>query len=515
MKKLLVFLVIFSSILSFSFMVQPLVQNIEAKPGEEVEVQYVMSNTTKVKEDINLTITGVFINEKKDGWVLDQNYSRSAANWIEYNPNITLLPNEKTTQKFKIKVPFGTAGSYFAAFNFSSNAPVTSGQVAYKMNFLTVVQILVSGQGSKEKITVSSATPTLIKENGELLGINLDLDVKNPSDWVSSVWGRIDVKSDELRKILASIDIPEENGTFVSPKKGKSLNYKINKLLPPGDYKIQMALNYGYHKYYFGKTTYESTFTVPAEIEKNRKSLFLSTDIKELYTKIEKRKSSRGIQVNPKNLTLNILNNDYVEAIVTPKINTDFNPNGSNNNFKRLINPKFVQIRPLRDIRARPYTEKGNSLRIMADYRRADLESLKGEYYGNLELSAKGELKSKTLTKTLIVPIIIDFGDNTYNFDSNATLDASTLLINVENTGNSRVKFDASIFVMNSKTGEKIGDDINLKNLIVYPDCSYTIKQDIKIGDADKIIIKYKYLDGFDSNGNQLYSDKTFEIKIK
>jgi len=522
MKKygLILTFLIFSAVF-FPFIIQPLLQTIEANPGSDVLIEFVTTNDGQTTENINIDVGGAYIDSKNPAWVVDDSYSRSFEDWIQYPSTLSVLPGEKSVQQFTVKVPSSAAGSYFVGFNFSSANAITTGQIAYKMNFIAVVHLIVTGQGNREKVEISQATPTMVKENGELKGIKLDLNIYNPSDWLTNTYGRIDIVSNDLKKMLATIDIPENEGNYITPQKSRDISFQIEKLLPPGEYQIKMVFDYGYQNYFKGKMNYEIPFIIPAEVENDRKSLYISTDLKEIYIKNEKRSTARGIQVNPQYTTINILNNDYVNANVSAAIIDNFSADGFDGEYTRKIDPSFVTLKGRNEINARAYTERGNSLTVSSDYRRSDLTKYSGQYFGYLDIDAKGELNSKILEKTMRIPIIVDFGENTWNLE---TLDAKVMksgengkiYITLKNTGNSYIDYEINAIKLISANSERVGEDIKVSEMsTIYPDCKINIEKDIPLEEnVDQIILTLKYLRQIDSNGNKIYDSKNITIKF-
>lgn len=525
MKKLL-FILFFTYISAavFGFMVQPLIQTIQANPNEEKEIEFILSNTTNSPETVSIITKGVYIDPAGKGWIYDDSYERSFVSWVTMPNELRILPGEKSIQKFKVKVPSNAAGSYFASFTFTSASPITTGQVAYRINYVGVVQLIVSGQGNKEKTFVNSSKADLVKEAEELKGIRLELEISNPSDWIASVWGRIDIKSDSMKKIVASLIIDQNDSEFVSPKKTRTLVFNIDRVIPPGTYQVQFAMDYGYQDFYKGKTNFQTELIVPAEIEQSRKTLLLSTDPKELYVKIEKRASSRGIQVNPVNTNVLIVNSDYVDATVTPSLVNDFSGFTGVEGYSRLMDSKYVTLRTTKDILSRAFASSSSPVTLTFDYRRATLDSLKGEYYGYLNLDASGKLSEKTLVKNIQLPIIVDFGENNYTMTvtgKDATLSedktVAHISLKLKNEGNSRIKYDMLVYKFNSQTNQMVGESTKpYQNVYIYPDTEVTINYDLALEEnADKITVQIIHTMGTDTAGNPITKQESIDFKVK
>lgn len=124
-----------------------------------------------------------------------------------------------------------------------------------------------------------------------------------------------------------------------------------------------------------------------------------------------------GVQVNPVNTNVLIVNSDYIDATVTPSLVNDFSAFAGVEGYSSAYDSKYVTLRTTRDILSRAFASSSSPVTLTFDYRRAALDSLNGEYYGYLNLDASGKLSEKTLVKNIQVSIIVDFGENNYTID--------------------------------------------------------------------------------------------------
>lgn len=93
-----------------------------------------------------------------------------------------------------------------------------------------------------------------------------------------------------------------------------------------------------------------------------------------LYISVPKEMSTREYITTPQQETLTILNNDYIDA----NLSIDFISSTVDIPLERSINPKYISENPSK-ISLKP-DEKGE-INLIADYRRANLQNLEGEFF--------------------------------------------------------------------------------------------------------------------------------------
>lgn len=519
-RYLLLYTFILLVFTGFSFMVQPLSQSIEVDPGDQKTIELVISSTTPNQETINVTASGLYSTNVDDDWISDDNYNRSCANWLTLPEQITINSGESIVLKIDVDVPVNTVGSYFAGLTFKSAISSEIGQIAYKFSYMSVLQIVVKGRGNRDILQIQEATSTVIMKGNYFEGMRLQFDAYNPSDWLGGVWGKIDIKSDEQRRILSSLDIEQKDAKIVFPKKDKEFQYDIERLIPPGNYTLQLILDYGYKDYYKGKLTKEFDFSISDEVEKNRQNLLLKLEKDSIFENMELRETSRGLYTNPKYINFKAYNYDYVDINITPKIDGNFIPKGfSEDNYTRNIDTEYVQIRPDKDILSRAFYPSGDQIRLFIDYRKADLSKYKGEYYGYLVLNYSGELNSKTIENQQKIPIILNFGNNDFQLNhelKNTKITNGILTGNLEftNTGNSSIK--VSVEQTNYDVDEqKIIENRTIYEDTIYPDCSINLNLNTEVQESvDSVIYNIEYIT-YDEEGKSISKKDTYEVEIK
>jgi hypothetical protein len=521
MKKfvfLFVFILLFTSI--FSFMVQPLSQTIEVEPGDNPTIEIIVSSTAPTQEIINVTASGLYSSGVDDDWISDDNYNRSCAEWLTLPDQITINPSQSIVLKIDIDVPVNTVGSYFSGINFKSAVSADLGQIAYKFSYMSVLQVIVKGRGNRDMLELKQATTTVIMSGNYFEGMRVEFEALNPSDWLSGVWGKIDIKSDEQKRILSSLEIPQEKAKVVFPDKNKMFQYDIERLIPPGDYTLQLILDYGYKDYYKGKLTKEFDFSISDEVEKNRQNLFVRLEKDVIFENMEMRETSRGLYVNPIYVNFKAFNYDYIDINIDPVVEAQFQPKGfSGENYPRVINADYVQIRPDRDILSRAFYPSGDQIRLFIDYRKAELSEFEGEYYGYLVLNYSGELNSRSIRNTQKIPIILNFGNN--NFELNHELlntkvrnNILEAMLNLENAGNSRIGVSIEQVDYDFDT-QKIVNNEEIFNETIYPECSIELELNTEFDETvDSIIYNIEYLT-YDEDGKTISQKDTYEVEIK
>ena len=504
----------------FSFMVQPLSQTLEVEPGDQLTIELIISSTTPTQEVINVTASGLYSSEVNDDWISDDNYNRSCANWLTLPDQITLSSGQSIVLQIDVDVPVNTVGSYFAGLTFKSAVSSEIGQIAYKFSYLSVLQIVVKGRGNRDNLTLPSATTTVIMNGNYFEGMRVEFESFNPSDWLSGVWGKIDIKSDEQKRILSSMTIEKDKAEVVFPKKNKMFQYDIQRLIPPGEYTLQLILDYGYKDYYKGKITKEFNFMISDEVEKNRENLFVKLEKNEIFESMDLRETSRGLYTNPKYINFRAYNYDYVDITIEPKIQDEFIPKGfEGEKYTRNIDSEYVQIRPDKDILSRAFYPSGDQIRLFIDYRKADLSEYKGEYYGYLDLNYSGELNSKIIENQEKIPIILNFGKNVFDLKHNLL---NTQIKNnnitgdlkLENHGNSRI--EVIIEQLDYDIDEqKILETIDIYNDVIYPECVINLNLNSEFDESvDSIIYNIEYIT-YDEDGKTLSQKDTYEVEIK
>ncbi|MGM0641228.1 MAG: hypothetical protein ACQESN_07405 [Thermotogota bacterium] len=504
----------------FSFMVQPLSQTLEVEPGEQLTIELILSSTAPTQEVINVTASGLYSSSTDDEWISDDNYNRSCAKWLTLPDQITLSSGQSIVLQIDVEVPVNTVGSYFAGLNFKSAVSSDIGQIAYKFSYLSVLQIVVKGRGNRDNLTLPSATTTVIMNENFFEGMRVEFEAFNPSDWLSGVWGKIDIKSDEQKRILSSLNIEKENAEVVFPKKNKMFQYDIQRLIPPGEYTLQLIMDYGYKEYYKGKITKEFNFMISDDVEKNRENLFVRLEKNQIFESMDLRETSRGLYTDPKYVNFRAFNYDYVDITIEPEIQDIFTPKGFNGErYTRNIDSEYVQIRPDKDILSRAFYPSGDQIRLFIDYRKADLSKYKGEYYGYLDLSYFGELDSKIIKNQEKIPIILNFGNNEFELKHNLL---NTKIINnkitgnfnLENLGNSRIEVILEQLDYDIDE-QKILETKEIYNDSIYPDCVISINLNSEFDESvDSIIYNIEYIT-YDEEGKSLSQKDTYEVEIK
>ena len=175
-----------------------------------------------------------------------------------------------------------------------------------------------------------------------------------------------------------------------------------------------MELNYGYKNYLQEKYVLEKEFTIPETIYLDRKAINFVVNKNKLYISVPKEMSTREYITTPQQETLTILNNDYIDA----NLSIDFISSTVDIPLERSINPKYISENPSK-ISLKP-DEKGE-INLIADYRRANLQNLEGEFFGTVQLISEGYSREKIFYNTTKIPTVINFGNNKYEVKSNVT----------------------------------------------------------------------------------------------
>ncbi|RAP00019.1 hypothetical protein PW5551_00285 [Petrotoga sp. 9PW.55.5.1] len=348
-------------------------------------------------------------------------------------------------------------------------------------------------------------------------GVFFPIELVNKSIWEIELWGSIILYSLENNQLVFQKDFPKEQSITLFPntKKGKDLFFE--KYLEPGKYKIRIEIHYGYKDFFENIHIYEKEFNITSNLYSDRKELNLKTNVDYMYVNIPKTMSSREYITTPQESSFKIINNDILDMqldILTEVSSSTFNPERMVDNEKFLIVPQKQFILE---------SSKYKDIEVIADFRRANLIEMNGEYFTNILLFAhsKGE---ENLQKRIELPFIFDFGDNIYNIDSstkiedvnslNAFYDEVDLSFEIQNKGNSSVYVSTTIKKWNSTTNRQVGKDITvgeLNYLIPGDNIEFFTQLDVELG-IDKIFVKFSYFKG--SNPNELLDIQTHIIDL-
>ncbi len=219
----------------------------------------------------------------------------------------------------------------------------------------------------------------------------------------------------------------------------------------------------------------------------------IETIPKEINIDIEKHNTSRGIEVIPFT--------KIFEVEIDDETTLSYELKSIHNELK-----DFVKI-----------NLKDNIFKIIVDFRLADLLNLKGSYVYNLEIIFE---KYDIISEIITVPILINFGDNYYDFRINPNLyyinedNKGYVSFTVQNNGNSVIYYSVELIKFSSKTFERFGENltINDKNFL-EPNKTKIIDKTFYVEkEIDKFLIIIEYLNGYYDDGEPYYERINLEL---
>lgn len=479
MKKVCFFLIVLTiSSLCFSLKIDKYFINIDLIDYKEVVVPFVFVNDKNYEQIIQI-----------------KNLSKNDFVDISYPKTIYLNPYETQNVNFVVSPTKINVGSYFFFFQFSieNNFINEIGNIYFPILF----RINIIPQFDYHP-TVEIYSGDLHISYEDKLGTIFPFTITNDSNLILEISGNFRLTSKENSNFIVEKPLFEGYQSAILPQTEKDFEIFIDRYLKPGKYRIRMELNYGYKNYLQEKYVLEKEFTIPETIYLDRKAINFVVNKNKLYISVPKEMSTREYITTPQQETLTILNNDYIDA----NLSIDFISSTVDIPLERSINPKYISENPSK-ISLKP-DEKGE-INLIADYRRANLQNLEGEFFGTVQLISEGYSREKIFYNTTKIPTVINFGNNKYEVKSNVTSielipinkfnKNLNFKIDIENTGNSTLLYQIKINKFNKQIGKKVGEEIRiLPEKPILPEQSISINNQliVELG-VDTIIIDIEY----------------------
>jgi len=425
---------------------------------------------------------------------------------VSYPKEFSLLPYEREKVDFLLKSSKSSHGTHILAFSVTveNNTPVDS-KIA-KISFPIVIKIMQINT-SNMQIPIDMYCDIPFLSNEDKLGTFFPVQLSNNSNWEVEVWGTFSLYKLRDGELIFQKSIFKDQSINLLPHTNKESNIFIKKYLAPAEnYRIRAEIYYGYKNYYQEKYVYEKEFKISEDLYKERNMVNITTEPQQIYIKIPKRMSPREYITTPVEFPFDIVNNDFLDMSVFFYFEL---VNNDQNFFNRKANEKYLSITP-KELSIPKYQNAETNL--TADYRRANLVELTGEYYTNLTLIFENSEKTKTLRSQIDILVTIDFGDNIYNSESKVYIKENNILnefynnitigFEIKNTGNSSIHYDIYMKKWNSTTNSQVGEEIIFKSkqaLLPEQTDELTEKLVTELG-VDKILIKVITSKANDSN---------------
>ncbi|PNR95144.1 hypothetical protein [Petrotoga olearia] len=433
---------------------------------------------------------------------------------VSYPNEISLLPYETKKADFLVKGSKSTEGTHIITFSVSveDNLPIDS--KVSKISFPIIIKI-VDLNTSNMQISLDMYCGSPFISNKENLGTFFPIRLSNNSNWEIDVWGTFSLYKLSNNHLIFQKSLFQDKSINLLPHTSKEGDIFIEKYLVPEEYKIRAELYYGYKDYFQEKYVYEKEFKISEDTYKERKMANINTYPDQIYIKIPKQMSPREYITTPVEFSLDILNNDFLD------INVFLDFEKQENFFNRNTNYKYLSITSNEFSIPKYQKVEAN---LIADYRRSNLVELRGEYYANLSLIGENNDETQVVQSKINIPVIIDFGDNTYNSELNVYIKENNILNNfynnitisfeIKNTGNSSINYDIYLKKWNSTTNSQVGNKIIVKSqqpLLPGQTDEFTEKLVTELG-VDEILIEVVTSKGTDPS--EIIKVENYALKI-
>ncbi|MBD3282129.1 MAG: hypothetical protein GF387_00780 [Candidatus Portnoybacteria bacterium] len=292
MKEKIVFMVFLVAMLfsiTYAFRVSPVRFNLTIPRGETQE--FVLNFTTSkgieteslllYPTDISMKRNGALVFERKEG------FKHSAVPWIDIaKSEINLLGSQTKEVNFSISVPLrAEPGEYYAVImceptrSTAMKAEQRPFMVNMKQRVAVVIVLDVPGRIYKKEGEAISAE---VKESNNKLKIISTF--QNKGNIHLDVLGTVYVRSKDGKTMYAQVVMQPMGGgkkeAFIFPGNARDFVGTIERPLPPGEYVVDVAYDYGYK---FRKARLQSAFSITREVEENEdKAEFLVINLEEI-----------------------------------------------------------------------------------------------------------------------------------------------------------------------------------------------------------------------------------------
>lgn len=426
--------------------------------------------------------------------------------FIEYPQEIRLKPYETKMVVFDIISLRQTSGTYFLFFQLEITKPFNEIFNKMKVSIPFLIEINLLEKNFHPVIKFNSYDFGILSDREK--GLIFPSEILNKSNMKLDFWGSFRVFTKDNLLVSEKV-LTKENAISVLPYSNRKFDIFVEKYLIPDKYQFRVEIYYGYKSFFQERYIFEKEFYVTENLYDSWRSFNLLSDIKYIYLKIPKVMSPREYITFPQEISFNISNNDFVTLVVDPTLIY------ANIPLDRIVKEKYLKLSPEK-FELKAYDKK--KVNLIADYRRADLSNLKGEYFGIL--SAKAE---NLMMDSIRIPIILDFGDNDYKISqivsssNKSKIDDFTNLVElnakIENNGNSSAFYLITVKKWIDKIGRQVGDNIYFNsNVPLLPGESITINEEFEVEmGIDKLIIDVEYYKG---PNREILSKETYILEL-
>ena len=225
--------------------VEPLILDIEAKPGDTKEFELNLL-PSKAEETAALNLYSFTQQETGSLSYKEGNPDQhNVLNWLDLPEEVTVPPGEEVTVNGEVSVPFEAEGSHTAVVMVE---PVVENQegITLQVRYAVRINVHVNSPGLREKVELKNFELKADEEDQPIVATRLH----NNSSLMYNAAGEVTVR-DENRQLIERVPIRSEyaarnnnSATTLYPGSEVIFNGQITEALTAGTYDLQLFLKY-------------------------------------------------------------------------------------------------------------------------------------------------------------------------------------------------------------------------------------------------------------------------------
>jgi len=243
-----------------SFMMMPLIQDVETKAGEEKNLEFIVLTGPGKFQTIHLRIYLLDFNLTQEGEIQffpSGTLKRSCALWCKINHSlIDMQPQEKREITVTIKTPKKVYGGYYAALVVES-IPKASAKLDVSTieiwRVISLIEVTIKGEETIHKKAIISEIKVQHKSENKNLIFKVTLN--NEGNVHIKAEGTLSIQNMK-GKVIAEIPLRAGGGT-VLPDSSRDFTAIYKEKLPSGDYTARAILKYGQTEEAIAKITFK------------------------------------------------------------------------------------------------------------------------------------------------------------------------------------------------------------------------------------------------------------------
>ena len=229
-----------------SFMITPVVKEIQTKPGEKEIYTLKIINSSESRKKLKLRLYPLDFSLNSQGEIVffpPRTLKRSASGWLTLNPSqLTVFGGTTEKVQVSINIPQEVQGGYYTAIAVE-NVPETSvqeqmGAVTWRMISMLVLIVQGMNQPAGDIIVDDLA----IKADEAKEEIVFEVTLKNKGDVHVKTQGILIIEDEDGKKV-EEISFIKGSGT-IFPGSVRKFKINVRKLPPPGKYVLKVVVKY-------------------------------------------------------------------------------------------------------------------------------------------------------------------------------------------------------------------------------------------------------------------------------